>query len=212
MNMMFSPDEMKRIGESRESFNGVLQTERQFQDTTAIVGIVKRRIQERGSFTDCLTDFANALARTERFDIMKANSIIRDQFKIITGVTMNQMREALMENEQKLFDRENNSAEAERQKAYMAANEVGRMVKEGTKMTFNRAFAHQAAQLANELNITDVGAKKFIDEVFEETENQPFREYGKELDEKYYRPQIEAEKQQRKQEKSYSRSHQPSHS
>ena len=212
MNVMYSPDEMKRIGEARESFSGILQTERQFQDTTAIVGIVKRRIQETGKFKDCQNDFANALARTERFDIMKADSIIRDQFKIITGVTMNQMREALMENEQKLFDRENNPAKAERQKAYMAANETGRMVKEGTKMTFNRAFAHQAAQLANELNITDVGAKKFIDEVFVETENQPFREYGKELDEKYYRPQIEAEKQQRKQEKSYSRSPQPSHS
>lgn len=169
-------------------------------------------IQETGKFIDCLGDFAGALARTERFDIMKANSIIRDQFKIITGVTMNQMRKALMENEQKLFDRENNPAEGERQKAYMAANEAGRMVKEGNKMSFHRAFAHEAAQLATELNITDVGAKKFINEVFEETENQPFRKYGKELDEKYFRPQIRAEQKERREEKTYSRSPQPSHS
>ena len=210
MNTMFNPDEMKRIGESRESFSGRLLSERQFEDTTAIVGIVKRRIQEIGKFKDCLNDFANALARTERFDIMKADSIIRDQFKIITGVTMNQMREALMENEKKLFDRENNPAEAERQKAYMAANSIGKMVEEGNKITFNRAYAYEASQLATELNITDIGAKKFIAETFEETENTKLHEWGKELDEKYYRPQIESEKQQRKQGNTYSRSRQPS--
>lgn len=212
MNIMFNPDEMKRIRQARESFSGRLLSERQFEDAMAITGIIERRIKETGTFKDCLNDFSNAYARTERFDIMKADSTIRDLFKTRTGVTMNQMREALMENEQKLFDRENNPAEAERQKAYMAANETGRMVKEGNKMSFHRASAHEAAQLATELSITDVGAEKFINEVFEETENQPFREYGKELDEKYFRPQIEAEKQQRKQEKTYSRSPQPSQS
>ena len=212
MNMMFTPDEMKRIGESRESFSGLLLSTRQFEDTTAIVGIVKRRIQETGKFKDCLNDFTNALARTERFDTMKADSIIRDQFKIIVGVTMNQMRKDLMENEQKLFDRENNPAEAERQKAYMAANETGRMVREGTKISFHRAFAQEASQLATELNITDVGAKKLISEVFEETENQSFREYGRELEEQYFRPQITAEQKARQAEKTYSRSPQPSHS
>ena len=35
------------------------------------------------------------------------DSTLRDLFKIRTGVTMNQMREALMEREQKLFDRKN---------------------------------------------------------------------------------------------------------
>ncbi len=212
MNMLYSPDEMKRIGEARESFSGRLLSERQFEDAMAITGVVERRTKETGAFKDCLNDFANAYARTERFDIMKADSTIRDLFRIRTGVTMNQMREALMENEQNLFDRKNNPAEDERQKAYMAANETGRMVKEGDKMSFHRAFAHQAAQLATELNITDVGAKKFINEVFEETENQAFREYGKELDEKYFRPQIKAEQKERREEKSYSRSPQPSHS
>jgi len=212
MNTMFSPDEMKRIGESRESFSGLLQSDRQFEDTTAIVGIVKRRIQETGKFKDCLNDFSNALARTERFDIMKADSIIRDQFKIITGVTMNQMREALMENERKLFDRENNPAEAEKQKAYMAANAVGRMVEEGNKISYHRALAYEASQLATELNITDVGAIKLMAETFKETENQELREWGKELDKKYYRPQIDAEQKQRREEKAYSRSRQPSES
>ncbi len=211
MNMMFNPDEMKRIGEARESFSGLLQTERQFQDTTAIVGIVKRRIQETGKFKDCLNDFSNALARNDsHLDVMKADSIIRDQFKIITGVTMNQMRETLMENEQKLFDRESNPAEGERQLAYNAANRIGQTVEQGNKITFNRAYSYEASQLATELNITDGGAKKLMAETFKETDNQELREWGKELDDKYYRPQVEAEKQQRKEERNYSRSRQPS--
>ena len=210
MNTMFNPDEMKRLGESRESFSSLLLSDRQFEDVTAIVGILKRRTQETGSFDDCRNDFANAFARTENFNMVKSLSIINDNFRIITGVTMNQMREALMENEQKLFDRENNPAEAERQKAYMAANAIGKMVEEGTKMSFNRVYAYEASQLATELNITDIGAKKFIAETFEETENTKLHEWGKELDEKYYRPQIEAEKQQRKQDNTYSRSRQPS--
>ena len=210
MNTLFNPDEMKRIGESRESFSSLLLSDRQFEDVTAIVGVLQRRIQEQGTFDDCRNDFANAFARTEHFNMVKSLSIINDNFRIITGVTMNQMREALMENEQKLFDRENNPAETERQKAYRAANEVGRMVKEGNKMSFNRAFAFEASQLATELNITDIGAKKLISETFKETENNEFQDWGKELDEKFYRPQIDAEKKQRSEEKTYSRSRQPS--
>jgi len=206
MNMMYNPDEMKRIGDARESFSARLLTERKFEDAMAITG----RIKETGKFKDCLNDFANAYARTERFDIMKADSTLRDLFKIRTGVTMNQMREALMENEQKLFDRKNNPAEAERQKAYMAANEVGRMVEEGNKMSFHRAFAQEASVFANEHNITDVGAKKFISETFAETENHVFHDWGKELDEKFFRPQIKAEQKERREEKSYTRSRQPS--
>lgn len=212
MNTLFNPEEMKRIGDARESFSGRLLTDRRFEDAIAITGIVERRIKEAGVFKDCLGDFSNAMARSERFDIMKADTILRDLFKIRTGVTMNQMRETLMENEQKLFDRENNPAEAQRQKAYMAANAIGKMVEEGTKMTFGRARAYEASQLATELNISDIGAEKFIGEVFKETENAEFSDWGKELDDKFYRPQIDAEKQQRREEKTYSRSRQPSES
>ncbi len=212
MNVTYNSDEMSRIGEARESFSGLLLTDRQFDDVIAITGIHERSIKETGKFKEKLDHFSSALAATEKFDIAKANTIIRDLFKARTGVTMNQMREALVEREKALFDKENPVPEAEKQKAYMAANEVGRMVEEGTKMTFNRAFAFEASQLATELNITDVGAKIFISDTFEEIEGRAFREWGKELDETFYRPQVEAEKQQRKEEKSYSRSRQPSFS
>ena len=212
MDNMYHPKEMERISKGRESFNGRLLSQRQFEDAMAITGVIERRIKETGKFKDCQNDFSNAYARTERFDAMKANSIIRDLFKIRTGVTMNQMREALMEREKALFDREKNPAALEKQKAYMAANEVGKMIKEGDKISFHRAFAYEAAQLATELNITDVGAKKLINESFKETEKREFREWGKELDDKFYRPQIEAEKHQRQQQKTDSRSRQPSYS
>lgn len=210
MNNMYEPKEISRIGEARESFSGRLLSERQFEDVMALTGIIERRIKETGAFKDCLNDFSNAFARTEHFDAIKADSTIRDLFRIRTNVTMNQMRESLMENEQKLFDRENNPAEAERQKAYMAANNVGQMVEQGNKMTFHRALSYEAAQMATELNITDVGAKKFISEVFKETESRELRDWGKELDETFFHPQVDAEKRQRREEKTYTRAHQPS--
>ena len=213
MNILYNPDEMKRIGEARESFSGRLLSERQFEDAMAITGIIERRIKETGTFKDCLGDFSNALARTERFDIMKADSTLRDLFKIRTGVTMNQMRESLMEREQKLFDRKNDPETGEipeNQNAYMAATNIGRMVEEGNKISFHRAFSHEAAGLANDLDITDVGARKLMSEAFEDSEGRELREWGKELDEKYFRPQIKAEQKQQSENKTYSRSRQPS--
>lgn len=209
MDILYSPEETKRVGAARESFSGVLLSDRQYNDAMVLTGIIERRILETGAFKDPLSDFANAFARTERFDAMKADSILRDLFRSRTGMTMNQMREMLMDSERKLFDREQNPAEAQRQKAYMAANETARMVKEGTKMSFHRAFAHQAAGLARDLNITDAGAKKFIKEVFAETENQSFHDYGKTLDEKYFRPQIKAEQKQRQEQKAQRQMLQP---
>ena len=142
MNTMFNPEEMKRIGEARESFSGLLLTDRQFDDVIAVTGILERCIKETGSFKAKLDHYSGALAGTESFDIAKANTITRDIFRIRTGVPMNEMRKALTDNEGKLFDRENNLAEAEKQKAYMAANAIGKMVEEGTKMSFNRAYAY----------------------------------------------------------------------
>ncbi len=210
MNVTYNAEEMQRIGEARNSFSGNLLTDRQFDDAMAITGVVERRIKETGTFKECLNDFSNAYARTERFDAMRADSTIRDLFRIRTGVTMNQMRESLMEREAKLFDRKNNPAENELRCAYQAANQAAHKVEEGNKMKFDRAFAYEAAVLATELDITDAGAKKLMRESFQETENRELYDWGKELDDTYYRPQIEMEKRQRREEKSYSRSPEPS--
>ena len=213
METMFHPEEAKRVAEGRDSFSGRLLTDRQYSDFIAVVGIIRRRIEETGSFYEPLNDYCNALARSERFNAAKADTIMRDLFKIVNdGTTMNEMREGFQEREKALFDREKNPAEEERRKAYQAGVAAARMVETGNKITFHRALNFEAVELARDLDITHVGARKLINESFEEIEGRNLTDWGKELDEKYYRPQIEAEKKQRAAEKSQSRKQQPSYS
>jgi len=53
-----------------------------------------------------------------------------------------------------------------------------------------------------------VAAKTLMKESFNSVEGRDLYEWGKEQEEKYYRPQIEAEKQQRKTERTQTRQHQ----
>lgn len=211
MQHMYHPEEAIRVNDARMSYSGRLLTDRQYEDMMALTAIIERRIEETGSFKDCLTDYANATARTERFDAMKADSIIRDLFKARTGVTMNELREAFMAREKTLFDKEHNPAEQERQKAYRAAVDSGRTVEQGDKINFHRALNFEAVQLARDLTITHVGAKKLMEQCFEDTEGRSLRDWGKELDEKHYRPQIEAEKKQRTETRSSTQARLPSY-
>lgn len=212
MEPLNRPEEGTRIAEARMSFSGNLLIDRQFDDVIAVTGIVNRRIHERGSFVNTLNDYSNAVAREEPFNAAKADTIIRDLYKVRFGESMNETRERLMAREEALFDRENNPAQAERQQAYQSAISAAELVEHGTKMTFHRALSHEAAQLAQELGITHIGAKKLISESYNEIEGQDLHEFGKTLDDKFYRPQIEAEKRQRQASRSPAYSQQPSYS
>lgn len=88
--------------EARESFNGKTLTDAQFDESWAIAEIMHRGIKRSGSFHEKLTDYSHAFARAERFDQMKGETIIRDQFKFRYGETMNQMREGLANRETEL--------------------------------------------------------------------------------------------------------------
>jgi len=145
MNYFYDPKENERVAHARESFSGRLLTDPQFDEAIAITGIVEREIKRSGAFKDKLGDYAYAFARSEKFDAMKSETIIRDLFKERTGQTMNQMREALAERESKLTDEQ-------RQNAYQHACDIGPMIENGNKISFNRAFAHQAQFLATELS------------------------------------------------------------
>ena len=191
MNNLFDPKEQIGVAKGRESFSGRMLTNRQFDDAMAITGILEREIKATGKFKEKLSDFAVAFARTEKFDVMKAETIIRDLYKARTGETMNQTREKLMDREAALTDQEKHGA-------YKQAKEVGQMIEHGNKMSFHRAYAHVASDFANELGITDVAAKTLMKEAMQSVEGRDLYEWGKEQEEKYYRPQIEAEKQQRK--------------
>ncbi len=190
MNFLYDPKENERVALARDSFSGRLLTDAQFDEAMALTGIVEGEIRKSGAFKEKLGDYAYAFARTERFDAMKAETIIRDLFKARTGQSMNQMREGFAEREAKLTGEQISLA-------YDFALAVGKMVEEGDKISFNRAFAHQAAQLAGTLKITDVSAKNLMREEFVAAEGREFYEWGKEIEQKFYRPQIEAEKQQR---------------
>jgi hypothetical protein len=187
MQHFYEPKEQERVAVARDSFSGRLLTDPQFDEAMAITGIIEREILKSGSFKEKLADYAYAFARTEKFDAAKAETILRDLFKARTGQSMNQMREALAEREEKLTPKQ-------RSIAVDFANAVGTMIQDGTKINFNRAFAHQAQQLATELGITDAGAKRLMKEEFEKSSEREFYDWGKEMEEKFYRPQIEAER------------------
>lgn len=188
-----------RKAQARESFSGRLLTDAQFEDAMAITGIIEREIRTTGAFREKLGDYAVAMARTEKFDAVKAETILRDLFTIRTGQSMNRMREGLKE-------RENNLTEEQKRGAYHYAKEVGRIIQQGDKIPFHRAYASQKANLAEELGITASRAGALMKEEFQQRENRDFYEWGKECEAKYYRPQVEAEKQQRAAERPISRS------
>ena len=191
MEYMYEPKEMNRVLEARESFSGRLLSDAQFDEAMAITGIVEREIRKSGAFKEKLGDYAYAFSRTEKFDPLKAETILSDLFKARTGQTMNQMREGFAERESKL-------TRAQTGQAYDHAIAVGKMIEEGNKISFHRAFNHQATQLAGQLGITDAGAKRLMKEEFKTAEaDLDFYEWGKDIEERFYKPQIEREKEQR---------------
>jgi hypothetical protein len=190
MNHHFDGKENERVALARESFSGRLLTDRQFDEAIAITGIIENEIRQSGSFKDKLSDYSYAFARSEKFDAVKSEAIIRDLFKERTGQTMNQMREDLAKREETVNDQH-------RAEAYSQACAIGDLMEKGIKMSFNRAYAHQAQQLAHNLGVTDACAKRLMREEFQAVEGAELFTWGKELDETVYRPQIEAEKAER---------------
>lgn len=178
------------LQEARESFSGRLLSDAQFDEAIAITGILEREIIKSGSFKDKLGDYSYAMARSERIDALKAETIIRDLFKMRTGQTMNQMREKLMEREDKLPSDAHD-------RAYSLTAQIGEVMEAGDKIAFHRAFSAKAQELGEALAITDAKAKTLMRESFKETEGRELIEWGKELDEQIFKPQIDSEKKQR---------------
>ncbi|MEM9733633.1 MAG: hypothetical protein AAF903_09150 [Pseudomonadota bacterium] len=192
MNHYYDPKEGERVAGARESFSGRLLTATQFDEAIAITGILEAEIYKSGTFKEKLGDYAHAFARTERFDAMKAESTLRDLFKARVGQTMNELREDLAAREQDI-----RMDEPTRLQIKHATSKIATRIEEGNKITFNRAFAENAQDLATEFGITNAGAKRLMSEVHEDETGGQLYDWGKDLEEKYYRPQIEAEKAER---------------
>lgn len=192
MQYLFDPKEMERVSAARESFSGRMLTNHQYHDIVAIVGILKREILKGGAFKEKLGDFSYAFARTEKMDIGRTEIILRDHFKEITGQTMNQLREELLANEEKLVERR---TDQQRQAIYDRALAAGDMIEKGDKISLHRAFAHHGEELGRELGITDAAAKRLMKEEFKAAEGSELYDWLKDREDRFFRPQIEAEKQ-----------------
>jgi hypothetical protein len=115
---------------------------------------------------------------------------------------MNQLRETLLDQEARLTNAQNRSEPNKRQDyqslaPYQAAVAIEETMEHGDKMSFYRAYSHQASQLAKDFGITEMGARRMMRNAYQASEGKELLDWGKELDDKHYKPQIEAEKQQR---------------
>ena len=195
MDIMYTPQEMKGVESARESYSGRLLSDPYFNEAMMITGIIEKEIQATGKFKDALNGYANSFANPKKnLSAINAEKIIRDLFKERTGLSMNELRESFQQREESL-------TEEQRKAALPYAVEVGVMIESGDKISFSRAFAHQAKDFATKLNITDLGAKRIMSEQFQSVRGEKFYDWGKAQEERFYRPQIEAEKAERLQSK-----------
>lgn len=180
-------DNQIRRNEARASFTGKKLTASQFDESWAIAGVMEREISKSGSFREKLTDYSHAFSRSEKFDSLKGETIIRDIFKSRYGQTMNQMREGLVEREVTL-------RETEQDQALHHACSIEGMIKDGQTMPFYRAYDHAAVQMAQRHNITEAGAKTLMKDAFAHAEGRELYEASKELEQQFHTPKREAER------------------
>lgn len=173
--------------EARNSFTGKSLTDAQFDEGWQLAGVLERGIRKSGSFHEKLTDYAFAFARSERFDQMRAETIIRDLFKSRYGQTMNQMREDLMA-------READVRGIAQDDALQHAQTIPVMIQDGETMPFYQAFDRAALNMAEQHNISEVAAKTMMKEAFERAESRDLYAVGKEAEQEFHQPKREAER------------------
>lgn len=195
-----SPSFKDRVIEARESFSGKSLTQSQFQEAWAISGIIHQEIQKNGSFRDPLTDYSHTYARTKKFDAMRGEAILRDIYTGRYGQSMNQTREALMDQEKALIASPEKQTETQAH-ALNAAESVESMIKEGSTQPFYKAYDTASVQLASDIKITQIGAKALMKDAYKNTHDRELYDHGKKVEEAYHKPVREAEIASRKVEK-----------
>lgn len=195
MDILYTPQEMNGVKNARESYSGRLLSDPHFNEAMMITGIVEKEIQTSGRFKEALNEYSTSFARPKKsLSAANAETILRDFFKERTGVSMNDMLERFRKREESL-------TEEQRKAAFPYAVEIGSMIEKGDKISFHRAFSHQAKDYATKLSITDLGAKRIMSEQFEAVNGEKLYDWGKAKEKEFYRPQIEKEKQSRAQHK-----------
>ncbi|MEL7281857.1 MAG: hypothetical protein AAGK79_15975 [Pseudomonadota bacterium] len=176
----------------RESFSGRILTDTQYGEAQAISGILHAEIHNSGTFKEKLGDYAHAFARTNRFDASRAETTLRDIFRAQHGMTMNEMREGLAAQEDQIRLDDPTVLQVKH-----AVSKIGTQIAEGDKINFNRAYSENAQGLAAEFGITNAGAKRLMVQVHRDETGGELYDWGKQLEDEHYRPQIEAERAER---------------
>lgn len=199
MNTIYDHLELGTVADCRNSFNANYLTDPQFEMLVPMCMILNREIHKSGSFIEMLENLVFIVSKSERYiSAERADEIIRGLFKDLFNSTPDQLRRQLDKNLEEL-------TEEQRSLAYEFAKSALKNVEEGDKIPFHRAFAQQAAIMATELAITDYAAKKLMSAQFEIQEEREFYEAGKQIEDQFYRPQIEAEKRKRSSKRRLSR-------
>ncbi|WP_371157011.1 hypothetical protein [Jannaschia sp. 2305UL9-9] len=167
-----------------KSFQGQTMTDAQTDVAMNLANVIDRHIHKTGSFREPLTDYAHAFARSEKFDAMKGETIIRDVYAAQFGRTMNATREALIE-------REKNLPESTPELALTSARQTLEAISTGETEPFYRAYDREGSALARSLSITENAAKTLMSESYRAVEGRELYDTGKELEEKYHRPRID---------------------
>lgn len=192
-------DDETKIPEVRHSSTGKKLSGSQYDESKSVVKIMRRGIRKNGKFREKLTDYSHAFARGEKFDAMKAEIIIRDQFKAQYGKTMNQMRLALKE-------RQENLPETADRDALEYARMIEPLIRDGDTMPFYRAYDYVGGALAEKLDITETGAKELMKTAYREIEGRELYEFGKALEKRFSVPERDAEQQAREEKRDQTRS------
>jgi hypothetical protein len=137
-------DRETRIQAARDSFSGRTLTDSQFKEAWALSRVLQGEIQKTGSFREKLTDYAHAYGRSEKFDALRGETILRDIYTARYGQSMNQTREGL------LAAAENLPANA-KTLALNAAESIGEQIQQAPTQPFYMAYDNAAVALATEL-------------------------------------------------------------
>jgi len=187
----------KPIQNLRDSYIAKTLTESQYAIAVGVANVINYHIQKTGSFRDALTDYAHAFARSEKFDAMKGEMIIRDVYTEQYGHTMNAAREALLENAKKL-------PETACEQALQAARKTLDTISKGETEPFYKAYDREGSALARTLNITESGAKQLMVEYYRAIEGRELYETGKELEEQHHKPKTDEARREREKTRSQS--------
>ena len=190
MNEHLETSTQKPIQSVRDSYIAKTLTESQCDIAVDVASIINRHIQKTGSFREALTDYAHAFARSEKFDAMKGEVIIREIYVVQYGHTMNAARETLLENEKNL-------PETAREQAIDAARRTLDSIAQGETEPFYKAYDREGRSLARTLNITESAAKHLMVENYRVIEGRELYETGKELEQQHHKPKVDEARQER---------------